>query len=68
VKKAFEKYEEVELVSRQSEISRVGMVMKLVEEESKAKIISMKTSSITEKNEEREEKALYFRVVFARTE
>jgi hypothetical protein len=43
----------VELLARQSEISRVGLIMKRVEEESKARIISMKTENRLEKKEER---------------
>jgi hypothetical protein len=58
--------DEVELVSRQSEISRVGMIMKRVEEQFKARIVSMKTENRDEKKEDREFNVLYFRVVFAR--
>ena len=43
VGKALENNSEVQLVVRQSEISRVGMIMKRVEEDCKAQIISMKT-------------------------
>jgi hypothetical protein len=38
------------LVSRQSEISRAGMVMKRVEEDCKATIVSMKTENKDEKD------------------
>jgi hypothetical protein len=43
VKKELAENEQVELVAKQSEISRVGMIMKRVEEDCKAKILSMKT-------------------------
>lgn len=58
--------DEVELLARQSEISRVGMIMKRVEEEFKAKIVRMVTENRDEKKEDREFKVLYFRVVFQR--
>jgi hypothetical protein len=56
----------VEFVSRQSEISRTGIIMKQVEEQCKAKIVAMKTENKTEKKEEREYNVLSFRVVFAK--
>jgi hypothetical protein len=58
--------DEVELLARQSEISRIGMIMKRVEEEFKARIVSMRTENRDEKKEDREFKVLFFRVVFAR--
>ena len=64
VGKALENNEEVQLVVRQSEISRVGMIMKRVEEDCKARILSMKTENTTEKDGERDIKVLYFRAVF----
>lgn len=42
------------------------MIMKKVEEDFKAKIVSMKTENQEEKDGEREFKVLYFRVIFAR--
>lgn len=64
--KELEGSDEVELLAKQSEISRVGMIMKKVEEDFKARIVSMKTENREEKDGEREFKVLYFRVVFAR--
>lgn len=51
IKETLGENQQVELVGRQSEISRVGMIMKRVEEDCKAKIVSMKTDykKITEK-------------------
>jgi L-fucose isomerase-like protein len=66
VGKELESNDQVELVARQSEISRVGMIMKKVEEDFKAKILTMKTENRDEKDGEREFKVLYFRVVFAK--
>lgn len=66
VGKELESSDEVELLARQSEISRVGMIMKKVEEDFKARIVSMRTENREEKDGEREFKVLYFRVVFAR--
>jgi hypothetical protein len=66
VGKELEGSDEVELLAKQSEISRVGMIMKKVEEDFKARIVSMKTENREEKDGEREFKVLYFRVVFAR--
>lgn len=54
------------LVARQSEISRAGMIMKRVEEDCKARIVSMKTENRDEKKEEREFKVLYFRATFTK--
>jgi len=53
IKKELADNEQVELVSRQSEISRVGMIMKRVEEDCKAKIVSMKTDYTTISEKER---------------
>lgn len=64
--KELEGSDEVELVTRQSEISRVGMIMKRVEEQFKARIASMRTENRLEKKEDREFNVLYFRVTFAR--
>ena len=68
VKKELAENQQVELTARQSEISRVGMIMKRVEEDCKAKIVSMKPEykNLTEKD--REFNALFFKVVFARGE
>ena len=44
IKQSLAENQQVELVSRQSEISRVGMVMRRVEEEVKCRIVSMKTN------------------------
>lgn len=58
--------EQVELLSRQSEISRAGIIMKRVEEECRGRIVAMTTENRSEKKEEREYNVLYFRTVFAR--
>lgn len=66
IKKELAENEQVELVSRQSEISRVGMIMKRVEEDCKARIVSMKTDYTTVNEKDREFNVLYFKVIFAR--
>jgi hypothetical protein len=53
-------------VARQSEISRIGMVMKRVEEDCKAKILSMKADYQTQTDKDREFNVLLFKVIFAR--
>ena len=72
IKKELIDNEQVELVSKQSEISRVGMIMKRVEEDCKAKIVSMKTDYTTVNEivneKDREFNVLYFKVVFARAQ
>lgn len=55
-------------MAKQSEISRVGMIMKRVEEDCKARIVSMKTDYQTNKDKDREYNVLYFKVVFAKGE
>lgn len=54
------------LIARQSEISRVGMIMKRAEEDCKARIISMRTENKKEKTEERQYNVLYFKVTFTK--
>ena len=66
IKKELGENQKVALVTRQSEISRVGMIMKRVEEEAKAKIVSMKTDYKVQTDKEREFNALFFTAVFAR--
>lgn len=56
----------VELLAREGEINRVGMVIKLVEETSKATIVSLKTEYSTEKRDNRDVNVTLFRVVFAK--
>jgi hypothetical protein len=58
--------EQVELLSRQSEISRAGVIMRRVEEECGGRIVTMTTENRSERKEEREYNVLYFRAVFAR--
>lgn len=45
IKKELQTNSQVEFISKQSEISRVGMVMKRVEEETKCRILTMKTDN-----------------------
>ncbi len=63
---ALKESEQVEWVGRQSEISRVGMIMKRVEEDCTAKIVSMKTDYKKIAENEKEYNVLFFRVIFAR--
>jgi hypothetical protein len=67
IKKQLESSKEVELISRQSEISRVGMIMKRVEEETKCRISSMKTQNVDEPVEGKDTlSVLLFKVIFTR--
>lgn len=68
IQKELANNDQVELVSRQSEISRVGMVMKRVEEDCKARIVSMKTDYTTVSEKDREFNVLYFKVIFAKAQ
>lgn len=56
IKQELVEKEKVELVTTQSEINRVGMVIKRVEEDLKCRIVSMKTEykAVTEKDGEKE--------------
>jgi transketolase len=69
--KALQEGGQVSILTRQSEISRAGMIMKRVEEDFKARIVSMKTENRTEKKveeeKEREFNVLYFRATFEKT-
>ena len=49
---------------REGEINRVGMVVKQVEEQTKATISKMQTEYSTEKKDDREINVTKFRVVF----
>ena len=53
-------------MAKQSEISRAGMIMKRVEEDCKARIVSMKPEQRDMQDQDREYSALFFKVVFAR--
>ena len=66
IQKELANNEQVELVTRQSEISRVGMIMKRVEEDCKAKIVSMKTDYTTVNEKDREFNVVYFKVIFSK--
>ena len=63
---AVEKEGGVELVAREGEINRVGMVIRQVEETGKAAILSLKTEYSTEKRDNREVTVTSFRAAFAK--
>lgn len=63
VSEVLEKEGMVELLAREGEINRVGMVIRQVQEASQGTIAAMRTEYRTEKKEDREVNVTYFRVI-----
>jgi hypothetical protein len=55
-----------ELLAREGEINRVGMVIRQVQESTQATLTSMKAEYKLEKKDDRDLNVTYFRVVFAK--